>query len=173
MQIVEKQGAVGEITAPEPIAASHCVEAFACGQAVLDEWLKRRALKNEVSGASRTFVVRQDNHVIGYYALATGSVGHRDAPGKIRRNMPDPIPVMVLGRLAVDQAWKQTGLGRGLLKDAVLRTLTVSQQAGVKALLVHALSEEAKRFYTRNGFLQSPLEPMTLMIPLQDATHGL
>ena len=164
---------MGDITAPEPITASHLTDSFACGIPVLDEWLKRRALKNEVSGASRTFVVCQDRQVIGYYALATGSIEHRDAPGKIRRNMPNPIPVMVLGRLAIDQLWQHAGLGRGLLKDAVLRTLSVSQQAGVRALLAHALSEDAKNFYTHNGFLESPLDPMTLMIALQDAAHCL
>ena len=141
---------MGEVTSPEPITASHHTESFACGIPVLDEWLRRRALKNEVSGASRTFVICQDRQVVGYYTLATGSVEHRDVPGKIRRNMPNPIPVMVLGRLAVDQEQQHAGLGRGLLKDAVLRTLTVSQHAGVKALLVHALSEDAKRFYTGN-----------------------
>ena len=163
---------MGEITPPEPITTAHNVESFACGVPVLDEWLKRRALKNESSGASRTFVVCSDGQVIGYYALATGSVGHRDTPGKVRRNMPDPIPVIVLGRLAIDERWQHAGLGRSLLRDAVLRTLSVSQQAGVKALLVHTLSEDAKQFYLRNGFLESPLDPMTLIISLQDAAHN-
>lgn len=164
---------MGEISAPEPITGSHLTEPFACGIPVLDEWLRRRALKNEVSGASRTFVVCQDARVIGYYALATGSVEHRDAPGKMRRNIPDPIPVMVLGRLAVDRQWQHSGLGRGLLRDALLRSLSVSQHAGVRALLVHALSEDAKSFYANNGFLKSPLDPMILMISLQDAAHCL
>jgi predicted N-acetyltransferase YhbS len=164
---------MGAITAPEPITASHLIEAFACGIPVLDDWLKRRALKNEVSGASRTFVVCHDGQVVGYYALATGSVEHRDAPGKLRRNIPDPIPMIVLGRLAVDQRWQSAGIGRGLLKDAVLRSVSVSQHAGVKALLVHVLSEDAKTFYMRNGFLESPLDPMTLIISLQDAAHCL
>lgn len=163
---------MGEITPPEPITAAHNVESFACGVPVLDEWLKRRALKNESSGASRTFVVCSDGQVIGYYALATGSVGHRNTPGKVRRNMPDPIPVIVLGRLAIDERWQHAGLGRSLLRDAILRTLSVSQQAGVKALLVHTLSEDAKQFYLRNGFLESPLDPMTLIISLQDAAHN-
>jgi GNAT superfamily N-acetyltransferase len=164
---------MGEVTAPERITTSHRIESFACGIPVLDEWLKRHAIKNEVSGASRTFVVCHDGQVIGYYALATGSVEHRDAPKKIRRNMPDPIPVMVLGRLAVDQQWQHAGLGQSLLKDAVLRCLSVSQHAGVKALLVHALSEDAKTFYVHNGFLESPLDPMTLVIALQDAAHNM
>jgi len=164
---------VGEITAPEPITASHDIDSFACGTPVLDEWLKRRALKNAVTGASRNFVVCNDGQVIGYYALATGSVEHRDAPKKIRRNMPNPIPVMVLGRLAVDQKWQHAGLGRSLLKDAVLRSVSVSQHAGIKTLLVHALSENAKTFYVRNGFLESPLDPLTLVISLRDAAHNL
>ena len=103
---------MGEITPPEPLTTAHNVESFACGVPVLDEWLKRRALKNESSGASRTFVVCSDGQVIGYYALATGSVGHRDTPGKVRRNMPDPVPVIVLGRLAIDERWQHAGLGR-------------------------------------------------------------
>lgn len=164
---------MGEITPPEPIKTAHIIETFACGIPVLDEWLKRRALKNEVSGASRTFVVCHDRQVVGYYALATGSVEHRDAPTKMRRNMPDPVPVIVLGRLAVDQQWQHASLGRSLLKDAVLRSLAVSQHAGVKALLVHALSENAKTFYMYHGFLESSLDPMTLVVSLQDAAHNL
>ena len=164
---------MGEVTAPEPISEAHLIESFSCGVPVLDEWLKHRALKNEVSGASRTFVICQDRQVVGYYTLTTGSVEHRDAPGKIRRNMPNPIPVMVLGRLAIDQQWQQTGLGQGLLKDALLRSLSVSKHAGVRALLVHALSEDAKKFYAHSGFLESPLDPMTLMIALQDAANCL
>lgn len=164
---------MGEVTAPEPITATHLIESFSCGVPVLDDWLKRRALKNEVSGASRTFVICQDKQVVGYYTLASGSIEHRNTPGKTRRNMPNPIPVMVIGRLAVDQRWQKAGLGRGLLKDALLRTLSVSKQAGIRALLVHTLSEDAKHFYTRSGFIESPLDPMTLMIALQDAAHCL
>ncbi len=164
---------MGEITPPEPITTAHDTESFSCGIPVLDEWLKRHALRNEGSGASRTFVVCSDRRVIGYYALATGSVGHRNTPGKVRRNMPDPVPVMVLGRLAVDQQWQHAGLGRNLLRDAVLRTLSVSQQAGIKALLVHALSEDAKTYYVRYGFQVSPLDPMTLIVSMQDAVHNL
>jgi len=164
---------MGEVTAPEPITEAHLIESFSCGVPVLDEWLKRHALKNEVSGASRTFVICQDKQVVGYYTLAAGSVEHRDAPGKIRRNMPDPIPVLVLGRLAIDQQCQQAGLGRNLLKDALLRSLSVSKQAGIRALLVHALSQDAKRFYSGSGFIESPLDSMTLMVALQDAAHYL
>jgi len=103
--------------------------------------------KKKDTGASRTFVVCQDDKVVGYYVLATGSVMHKDAPGKIKRNMPEPVPVMVLGRLAVDKGAQSMGIGRGLLKDAILRTITVAKQAGIKAILVHALSDEARKFY--------------------------
>lgn len=160
-----------KVSAPEPLSASHVIEAFDCDEPVLSDWLKRRALKNENSGASRTFVVCKQNRVIGYYALATGSVEHGNAPSKLRRNMPEPIPVMVLGRLAVDRKYQSSGIGRGLLKDAILRTLVVSRQVGVKALLVHAISYEARDFYLRCGFKESPLDPMVLMVTLKDAQY--
>ncbi len=162
-----------DVSAPEPLSAAHNCQAFDCGEAVLNDWLKRRALKNEDAGASRTFVVCQDDNVVGYYGLATGSVMHKDAPSKIKRNMPEPVPVMVLGRLAVDKNAQSMGIGRGLLKDAILRTITVAKQAGIKALLVHALSDEARKFYLQCGFIESPLDPMLLMITLKDAQHHL
>ena len=162
-----------DVSAPVPLTAAHNSETFNCGEPVLDDWLKRRALKNENNGASRTFVVCQDDNVVGYYVLATGSVMHKDAPSKIKRNMPEPVPVMVLGRLAVDKNAQSMGIGRGLLNDAILRTITVAKQAGIKALLVHALSEEARKFYLQCGFIESPLDPMLLMITLKDAQHYL
>ena len=162
-----------DVSAPEPLSAAHNCEGFDCGETVLNDWLKRRALKNEDIGASRTFVVCQDDNVVGYYVLATGSVMHKDAPSKIKRNMPEPVPVMVLGRLAVDKSAQSMGIGRGLLKDAILRTITVAEQAGIKALLVHALSDEARKFYLQCGFIESPLDPMLLMITLKDAQHHL
>jgi len=164
---------VVSLSAPEPFSTAHNSEAFNCGEPVLNDWLKHRALKNEDSGASRTFVVCQDDNVVGYYVLATGSVMHKNAPGRIKRNMPDPVPVMVLGRLAVDKSVHSMGIGRGLLKDAVLRTITVAKQAGIKAILVHALSDEARKFYLRCGFIESPLDPMILMITLKDAQHHI
>lgn len=157
---------MGEITAPEPITSAHILTDFDCGVSSLNDWLKRQALKNEVSGASRTFVACKDLQVIGFYALAAGSVIRRQAPGKIKRTMPEPIPVMVLGRLAVDFRWQKNGIGRGLLKDAVLRTIQAAKYAGMRALVVHALSEEARKFYLRHGFLESPLNQFTLMLPL-------
>jgi GNAT superfamily N-acetyltransferase len=141
---------------------------------VLNQWLKRQALANESSGASRTFVVCKNECVIGFYTLATGSVRRGDAPGRIKRRMPDPIPVMILGRLAVDLHWQKKGVGSGLLKDAVLRTLIVAKQAGIRALLVHALSEKAKNFYIHYGFQESPFNQMTLLLNLmawESANH--
>ena len=164
---------MGKLTAPVPIDAEHIAGSFDCGVSSLDQWLHRQALKNEASGASRTFVVCFEEKVVGYYALATGSVLRSQAPGKIKREMPEPIPVMVLGRLAVDRRWQGSGLGSGLLRDAVLRTYTVSKHVGVRALLVHALSEEAKEFYLRHGFMQSPIDPMTLMLNLLDVQRVL
>lgn len=164
---------MGKLIAPIPIDAGHIADSFDCGVPTLNQWLHRQALKNEASGASRTFVVCFEEKVVGYYALATGSVFRRQTPGKIKREMPEPIPVMVLGRLAVDLSWQGSGLGSGLLRDAVLRTYTVSKQVGVRALLVHALSEDAKDFYLRHGFMQSPIDPMTLMLSLLDVHRSL
>lgn len=114
------------------------------------------------------YVVCADGRVIGYYCLATGSVSSEQAPGRIRRNMPDPIPVMVLGRLAVDLTWQGRSLGKALLKDAILRTVQVSEIVGVKALMVHALSDKAARFHEGNGFHPSPTHPGTLFLPLSE-----
>jgi len=157
-----------KLHAPQPLTADHQIDAFNCGETSLDKWLKRRALLNQASGASRTFVVLDDNHtVMGYYALAAGAVHHQDATRSIRQNMPDPLPVMVLARLAVDLRAQGMQLGSGLLRDAVERSLAVAQNAGVRALLVHALHERAKQFYLYFGFQASPVHPLTLMLRLK------
>ena len=162
-----------EISAPEHVTPEHALAAFDSGIPALDDWLKRRALANEETGASRTYVVRAGSRVVGYYALATGGVAQAAATGRVRRNMPDPVPVMLLGRLAVDRAYQDRGLGAGLLRDAILRTLQAADLAGIRAILVHAISEEAKRFYGRHGFVESPVDPMTLMITVADAERAL
>jgi GNAT superfamily N-acetyltransferase len=156
-----------QLGSPQPLAASHLLDDFECGEAVLDDWLKRRALANQSSGASRTFVVTdEDDRVRGYYAMAAGAVSHQLATSGVRRNMPDPVPVMVLARLAVDHGAQGLHLGAALLQDAVNRAVAVSQNAGVRALLVHALHDKAKQFYERHGFQPSPVHPMTLMLRL-------
>ncbi len=155
------------LSAPQPLAATHILDEFACEEASLDEWLKRRALTNQLSGASRTFVVAdQAGRVHGYYAMAAGAVSHQAATSAVRRNMPDPVPVMVLARLAIDHRAQGIQLSGALLQDAVHRAVMVSQNAGVRALLVHALHDHAKAFYEHYGFQASPLHPMTLMLRL-------
>ena len=156
-----------QLGAPEPLSSVHRLDEFDCGELVLDEWLKRRALANQLSGGSRTFVVAdQDSRVCGYYAMAAGAVAHQMATSSVRRNMPDPVPVMVLARLAVDQRAQGMHLGASLLQDAVNRAVAVSYNAGVRALLVHALHDRAKQFYEHYGFQVSPVHPMTLMLRL-------
>ncbi|MBK6659683.1 MAG: GNAT family N-acetyltransferase [Proteobacteria bacterium] len=151
--------------APEPLTAAHWLDDFECGEAELDDWLKRRAVANQISGASRTFVVTdEDGRVCAYYAMAAGAVSHRVATTRVRRNMPDPVPVMVLARLAVSKSMHGQRLGAALLQDAVQRAITVAENAGVRALLVHALHERAKQFYEHYGFQASPLHAMTLML---------
>ncbi len=152
---------------PVLLTQEHQVNSFSCGESALDEWLKRRALANNVSGASRTFVVNDDDlHVIGYYALAAGAVTHQESTRAIRQNMPDPVPVMVLARLAVDVRAQGIKLGAALLRDAVQRCQLVSQNAGVRAMLVHALNDQARQFYEYYGFRAAPSHPMTLMLRL-------
>jgi GNAT superfamily N-acetyltransferase len=161
------------IQEPQPIQLEHYLEDFNSGNPELNDWLRKRAIKNEDSGASRTYVVTVENKVIAYYCLASGSVFNSIATGKVRRNMPDPIPVMVIGRLAVDKNWQGRGIGYGLVRDAVLRTLQASEIAGIRAILVHALNEQAKQFYEKCGFIASPTAPMTLMITIADAKAAL
>ena len=155
-------------TAPQKLRPDHELSQFNCGEPTLDDWLRRRALQNEESGASRTYVLCIGLRIVGYYALAVGAVAHVGAPGRVRRNMPEPIPVMIIGRLAVDQEFHGHGLGRGLLRDAVLRTLQAADIAGIRAILVHAISVDAQRFYEKHGFVRSPIDPMMLMITIAD-----
>ena len=161
------------INPPEKLSSEHDLLDFRCGEPTLDDWLRRRALQNEESGASRRYVACIEKRVIGYYALAVGAVAHAQAPGRIRRNMTDPVPVMVIGRLAVDQAAQGQAIGPALLRDAVLRTVQAAEIAGIRAILVHAISEHAKRFYEKWGFIASLVEPMTLMITVAEARKAM
>jgi GNAT superfamily N-acetyltransferase len=159
--------------APAPLADLHELASFTSGSPSLDDWLIRRARANQVVGASRTFVVCDGVEVIGYYALASGGVNVAAATGRFRRNMPDPIPVAMLGRLAVDHRWQGKGFGRALFRDAALRLTNAAEIMGIRGILVHAISEEAKAFYLALGFDPSPLEPMTLIVTLTDVRSVL
>lgn len=164
---------IEDISAPEPLRPEHDLSAFDSGVPPLDDWLRRRAAQNQAAGASRTYVIRRKGEVVGYYALANGAIAAAEATGRTRRNMPDPIPVMVLARLAVDKRLQGNGIGRWLLRDAILRTMQAAEIAGIRAVLVHAISDDAKRFYERCGFQASPVDPMTLMVTLRDAAAAL
>jgi len=135
---------LAELVAPELLAERHNLAGFTCGEAALDDWLRRRARANQVSGASRTYIVSRKDHVVGYHSLASGAIAIVEAPGRVRRNMPDPIPMTVIRRLAVDQEWQHHGLGRLLLRDAVLRTRQAAAIIGIRGVLVHALSPCSK-----------------------------
>lgn len=161
------------LTAPQPLADHHRLEDFGSGVLSLDDWLRRRARTNQASGASRTFVICKSHQVVGYYALASGAVDVARASGRFRRNMPDPIPVAVLGRLAVDQRHHGLGLGRALFRDSCLRVLNAAEVLGIRGLLVHAISDDAKAFYLALGLEPSVLDPMTLMVTLADIRMNL
>lgn len=160
--------------APVPLNACHVLGRFCSGVDSLDNWLRLRAQKNQVSGASRTFVAcDESHHVLAYYSLASSAVAAHIAPGNFRRNMPDPVPVVLLGRLAVDQSMQGKGVGRALVRDAGLRVLQAADTIGIRGLLVHALSDSARAFYERAGFVASPLDAMTLVITLASLKAAL
>lgn len=153
---------------PVVIDESHDLSAFDSGEAVLDDWLRARALDNLRLGGSRTYVVcrRNSKQVVGYYALAMGGILGSGTPGSMRRNMPRVIPAVVLGRLAVDRGMQGRGLGAALLRDATLRALRASQEVSARLLLVHALTRAAEDFYRRHGFARLPGEASTLALDL-------
>ena len=155
-----------DLSPPVPLSGDHVLDGFECGEASLDNWLKKRALKNQAADASRCYVICSGRDVIGYYCLSAGAISHEAAPKALRRNMPDPLPVLLLGRLAIDQRFHNRGLGQALLRDAMLRCVHIANETGVFVILVHALSESAKRFYLSRGFVESPLQPMTLMVTM-------
>ena len=161
------------VSAPAPLTEQHDIKNFHSGVDSLDTWLKRRALKNQATGASRTFVACEGSRVLAYYALASSAAAVDAASGRFRRNMPDPIPVVVLGRLAVDRNFHGKGFGRALVRDAGYRVVQAADTIGIRGLIVHALSAEAKAFYEQVGFEPSPLDPMMLMITLADLRAAL
>lgn len=153
---------------PEPLNATHRLSDFDSGVDSLNDWLRRRALANQTSGASRTFVLCERGEVVGYYALASSAISASSAPGRFRRNMPNPIPVVVLARLAVANSHQGRGIGRALFQDAARRIINAADAIGIRGMIVHALSEEAKNFYLRLGLVPAPAEPMTLMASVAD-----
>lgn len=156
------------LSPPEPLTDVHRLDAFCSCAPSLDDWLKRRARADQASGASRTYVVCEGNRVAGYYVLASGAIAVESAVGRFRRNMPNPIPVTILARLAVDRALQGRGIGRALFRDAGYRVAHAADAIGIRGIVVHAISEEAKRFYLALGFDASPREPMILMVTLAD-----
>lgn len=163
-----------KITPPTRLTPDHDVSEFRSIEPELDDWLRRKALNNESSGACRTYVVTDGERVVGFYCLATGAVTQAESPGRVRRNMPDPIPVIILGRLAVHGDWSGKKIGSGLVKDAILRTLQAAEVVGIRAILVHAKSQASKDFFEKKcGLVPSPVDPMTLMITLEDARRAL
>jgi predicted N-acetyltransferase YhbS len=153
----------GATSSPVPLIADHDVAAFVCQHDSLSQWLVKRALANAA------FVCAAERQVVGYYALSAGSVMASAATGRLRRNMPGPLPVIVLGRLAVHTEWSRRSIGSGLMKDAVLRSIQASELIGVRALLCHAIDDDAASFYLKYGFVPSPLDSRTLMLGLREA----
>ncbi|MEU6713773.1 GNAT family N-acetyltransferase [Nonomuraea sp. NPDC046802] len=160
---------------PRKLTAQDNVGEFSCGQPDLDDWLNRYALVNQRAGMTTVFVTTVEEKVIGYYALATGGVERAEAPGRVTRGLPaHPIPVILLARLAVDSSTQKQGLGRALLRDALIRVGNAADEIGVRALLIHAKDEQAKEFYMRQAeFEPSPTDPLHLFLLMKDLKKAL
>lgn len=158
------------LSGPEPLGPQHRLEAFDCGKPALNDWLVRHARQAQASGSAKTFVVSEDGRVAGYFSLTVGQIDTLDAPERIRKGMGQyPIPVVILARLAVGVQDQGRGIGIGLLQDAIRRTRLIAEQAGIRAMLTHPIDENAARFYTRFGFIASPLREQQLLLLLKDA----
>ncbi len=159
------------LRAPEPLAAQHLLDGFDCGKPALNDWLLRHARQAQGSGSAKTFVVAEDDgRVAGYFSLTVGQVDTLEAPERIRKGMGQyPLPVVILARLAVSIHDQGRGIGFGLLQDAIRRTMLIAEQAGIRAMLTHPIDEEAAKFYTRFGFIASPLREQQLLLLLKDA----
>lgn len=153
----------------EKLLRDHDLTRFDCGKVALTDWLTRYAWTNQQADAAKTYVARRGNRVVGYYSLVASSVRRSDAPERIAKGLANhPIGVILLARLAIDQSEKGHGLGKALLKDALLRTAQAAEIVGVRALLVHAIDEEARRFYLHFNFEPAPVDPMHLMLLIKD-----
>jgi len=155
------------LQAPTRLSEHHQLDGFSSGEAVLDTWLTNRAMTNHLTGVSRTYVATDGDRVVGYYCLSSAAMGLKEAPRSMRHGMPDPLPMVLMGRLAVDTRYKGQGLGRALLFDAVQRAESAADIIGVRGVMVHALHETAKSFYLRHGFKETPGHPMTLVLPFK------
>ena len=162
---------MGRITAPEPLTPGHDTVCFDCGVSSLNDWLYKQALRNEISGISRTYVVSQRQKVIALYSLATGTV--TCCKQNSDKEKYEAIPVIILARLAVDVEYQGKGIGFGLLKDAVARSLYVSRKIDIRALVVHTLNEQIKNFYARYGFTELTINPMVLKLPVSKDSEKL
>jgi predicted N-acetyltransferase YhbS len=159
---------------PESLGSQHRLEGFDCGKPALNDWLVRHARRAQGSGSAKTFVVPDDDRVAGYFSLTVGQIDTLDAPERIRQGMGQyPLPVVILARLAVSRHDQGQSIGLGLLQDAIRRTLLIADQAGIRAMLTHPIDEEAAKFYTRFGFIQSPLRERQLLLLLKDARRWL
>jgi predicted N-acetyltransferase YhbS len=157
------------LSAPCILRESHILNEFDCGNESLNSWLNRYALQNQRANSARTFVVSHENHVIGYYSLAVGSIEHELASKRTKKGLArHPIPVMILARLAVDLKFQGIHIGSGLLKDALLRTLQAADYAGIRAVFVHAKDENARQFYTQFDFESSPVDPLKMLLLIKD-----
>lgn len=161
------------LSRPQPLADHHRLEDFDCGEPGLNSWLQIRARANQMTGASRIYLVCRGEQAAAYYALATGGIDLASAPGQYRRNMPDPIPAVVLARLAVDRREQGRGLGRAMLWDAMSRIVLASESIGIALVLVYALDLDATRFYMRFGFRESPLAPLVVMTRVKDLRDAI
>ncbi len=156
------------LSPPTVLNATHDLTQFQSGEAALDGWLRQRALSNLELGASRTYVVSPvgSDVVVGFYSLSMGQVLALDVPGAMRRNMPNNIPAVILGRLAVDEKWQGKGIARGLLADVIKRSLRASSEIATRLVIVHAISTRAEMFYLHHGFVRLPVETPTLAFDL-------
>lgn len=159
----------------EPISDRHDVSRFDCGgHESLNDWLKRFALTNQKNESARTYVVHRNGWVVGYYSISAGSVSVEEAPTRISKGLArHPIPVILLARLAVDKDERGTGLGKALLKDALLRIAQAADIVGARAVLVHAIDEPAKKFYLHFNFEPSPTHELQLMLLMKDLRKAL
>ncbi|MEQ1696657.1 MAG: GNAT family N-acetyltransferase [Hyphomicrobiaceae bacterium] len=168
----EVSAAEVQLTAPELLKPAHILDGFDCGEEVMNAWLQRRALGAAQDESARTYVVCRGGKVVGYYAIANGSLLHADAPGSLRRNAPNPIPALILARLAVDRSETGNGIGPGMLRDAMKRAVLVADISGMKTLLVHALDEKRAEYYEKYGFKRLSAGSLTLFMATRTIRAG-